>query len=222
MQARLTELNENEILLYLGYRGPEYPAELKEQIARCEKEVLAVSSPRLIWRRLSVDDANFSALALEGKDIRELLEGCREAVLMAVTLGQGIDRLLARNSVSNMADAVIMDACASTAIENVADNFERDLRRELEAENLYVTDRFSPGYGDLPLSTQRKLCAVLDAGRKIGLSLSPSMLMIPGKSVTAVLGISEKPKPLRKRGCESCSLFRSCMYRKEGKSCHEK
>lgn len=220
MQARLTGLNENEILLYLGYRGQEYPVELEEQIRRCEKEVVAAAEPRLIWRRFPMNREYVSALALEGKDIRELLEGCQEIVLMAVTLGQGIDRILARSSVSNMADAVIMDACASTAIENVADNFEADLRREVEAEGLYLSDRFSPGYGDLPLSTQKQFCAALDTGRKIGLSLSSSLLMIPGKSVTAVLGISDTPRPLRKKGCESCSLFRNCMYRKEGRNCH--
>lgn len=219
MQARLTQLNENEILLYLGYRGQEYPPEVEAQIKRCEREVIKAADLRLIWRRLPVDGADFSALPLEGENIRELLDGCGEAVLMAVTLGQGIDRLLARSSVSNMADAVIIDACASTAIENVADNFEMDLRRELEAEKLYLTDRFSPGYGDLPLSVQRQLCAALDTQRKIGLSVSPSMLMIPGKSVTALLGISREPKPLRKRGCESCSLFRTCMYRREGRNC---
>lgn len=220
MQARLTGLNENEILLYLGYRGQEYPEELKEQIKRCEKEVLAAAAPRLIWRRLPVSGADFTALSLEGKDIGELLKDCVEAVLMAVTLGQGIDRLLAKKSVSNMADAVIMDACASAAIENVADHFEMDLRREVEAEGFFLTDRFSPGYGDLPLSAQKKLCAALDTERKIGLSLSPALLMIPGKSVTAVLGISRKPKPRRKRGCESCSLFRDCMYRREGRNCN--
>lgn len=222
MQAKLTELNENEILLYLGYRGQEYPAQLKEQIERCEKEVLAAARPRLIWRRFPVESTDFSALSLKGKDIREFLEGCQDVVLMAVTLGQEIDRLLARSSVRNMADAVIMDACASTAIENVADHFEMDLREELKTENLYLTDRFSPGYGDLPLTAQKQLCAALDTGRKIGLSLSSSMLMIPGKSVTAVLGISETQKPLRKRGCVSCSLFHTCMYRREGRNCHEK
>ena len=222
MQAKLTELNENEILLYLGYRGQEYSAEIKEQIRRCEKEVLATARPRLIWRRLAVSGSYFSALSLEGKDIWELLDGCTEAVLMAVTLGPEIDRLLARSSVSNMADAVVMDACASTAIENVANHFEEDLRKEVEEEGLYLSDRFSPGYGDLPLATQKQLCMALDTERKMGLSLSPSMMMIPRKSVTAILGISDKPKPLRKRGCEVCKLFQSCTYRKEGKTCHEK
>ena len=222
MQARLTKLNENEILLYLGYRGQEIPVQLKEQIERCQEEVMAAAQPRLIWRRIPIDSPLFSALRLEGEDIQSLLLGCHEAVVMAVTLGQGIDRLLARNSVSNMADAVIMDACASTAIENVADHFEEDLRAEVEAEGLYLTDRFSPGYGDLPISTQKQLCAALDTERKIGLSLSASMLMIPGKSVTAILGISNTRKVLRKRGFESCSLFRNCMYRKEGRNCHER
>lgn len=222
MRARLTELNDNEILLYLGYRGQEYPAEVERQIERCREQVLAAARPRLIWRRIPADEVCFTALRLEGNDIREHLDGCREAVFMAVTLGPEIDRLLAKNSVTNMADAVIMDACASTAIENAADNFEQDLRKEVEAEGLYLTDRFSPGYGDLPLSAQKQLCAALDTARRIGLTLSPSMLMIPGKSVTAILGISDAPKALRKRGCENCSLFRTCMYRKEGKNCHER
>lgn len=219
IQARLTELNENEILLYLGYRGQAYPSEVEAQVKHCEREVLKAACPRLVWRRIPADGAFFSALSPEGKDIGELLSGCREAVLMAVTLGPGVDRLLAKNSVTNMADAVIMDACASTAVENAADNFEMDLRREVEAEGLYLTDRFSPGYGDLPLFTQRKLCAALDTERRIGLSLSPSFLMIPGKSVTAFLGISDTPKTLRRRGCETCSLFRDCAYRRDGKNC---
>lgn len=222
MQARLTELNENEILLYLGYRGQEVPAEVERQIERCKAEVSKTAHPRLIWRRMAADGAYFSALHLEGIDIREHLDGCMEAILMAVTLGPEIDRLLAKNSVTNMADAVIMDACASTAIENAADNFEQDLRKEIEAEGLYLTDRFSPGYGDLPLSAQKQLCAALDTGRRIGLTLSPSFMMIPGKSVTAILGISDAPKALRKRGCENCSLFRNCIYRKEGENCYER
>ncbi len=222
MQAKLTGLNENEILMYLGYRGQEYTEDVREQMKCCEKEVLQTAVPRLVWRRLAIEDANFTALSLEGKDISEHLDGCREAVLMAVTLGPEIDALLRKKSVTDMADAVIMDACADTAVENVADHFETDLRRELEAEHLYLTDRFSPGYGDLPLSTQKKLCAALDTERKIGLSLSPTMLMIPKKSVTAILGISDYEKPLRKRGCEACARFRDCTYRKEGKHCNAK
>ncbi len=120
-----------------------------------------------------------------------------------------------------MADAVIMDACASTAVENVCDNFEFDLRERLRVEGLTLSDRFSPGYGDLPLQCQPALCAALNTVRRIGLTVTPNLILVPRKSVTAILGISDRPQPLRKRGCAVCSLFQTCPYRKEGVTCHD-
>lgn len=219
MQAKLTDLNYNEILLYLGYRSQSYPPEVEQQIRRCIDQVMAVAHPRLVYRRISTSDPSVSGLIL-GNDLAELLSECHELVLLAVTLGQEIERLLMKTEVTNMADAVILDACASTAVENVCDHFEFDLRAALEEEGRYLTDRFSPGYGDYPLSVQRRLCESLNTTRRIGLTVSPNLILVPRKSVTAVLGISDRPQKLRKRGCESCSMFLHCPYRKEGGSCH--
>lgn len=219
MQAKLTELNYNEILMYLGYRGQPCPPEVEDQIRRCMDQVMDVSNPRLVYRRIpSMGEA--VAPLIQGKDLTEMLAECHELVLMAVTLGQEIERLLMKTEVTNMADAVILDACASTAVENVCDHFEFDLRAEVEREGLYLTDRFSPGYGDFPLSVQGRLCDSLNTARRIGLTVSPNLILVPRKSVTAVLGISERPQKLRKRGCEVCSMFLNCPYRKEGVSCH--
>jgi cobalamin-dependent methionine synthase I len=52
-----------------------------------------------------------------------------------------------------------------------------------------LTPRFSPGYGDFPLSYQRVLIDLLDAPRVLGVSVTPSDLLVPVKSVTAVVGI---------------------------------
>lgn len=221
MEARLTQLNYNEILMYLGYRGQECPAELEGQIHRCIEEVMKTSDPRLVYRRLPVSNGEIKGFPLEGKDMPEILANCQEAVLLAVTLGPRIEQLLMRREVTDMADAVIMDSCASTAIENVCDHFEFDLREQLEKDGLYLTDRFSPGYGDLPLHTQVRLCEALNTTRRIGLTVTPNYIMIPRKSVTAIMGISDRPQKLRKRGCEVCSMFLTCPYRKEGVSCHE-
>lgn len=221
MQARLTQLNIQEILKYLGYRGQEYPTELKQQIHRCIEDVTKAANPRLVYRILPVHNGQVDGFPLESNDIGELLTDCRQAVLMAVTLGPQVEQLLRRRQVTNMADAVIMDACASTAVENVSDHFEFDLREQLKREGKYLTDRFSPGYGDLPLHTQARFCDVLNTERRIGLTVTPNDIMIPRKSVTAILGISDRPQKLRKRGCEVCSMFLSCPYRKEGISCHE-
>lgn len=220
MEARLTELNFNEILMYLGHRGQDIPPEMEGQIRRCMDLVTEAAQPRLVYRRLKLEAGVIPGLPLEGEDMRRLLSDCQEAVLMAVTLGPRVEQLLMRSEVTDMADAVIMDACASTAVENVCDHFEFDLRDQLKGEGRYLSDRFSPGYGDLPLNTQPRLCAALDTVRRIGLTVSPNYIMVPRKSVTAILGISDRPQPLRKRGCEVCSMFRTCPYRKEGISCH--
>ena len=221
MQPRLTQLNYNEILMYLGHRGQAIPPEVEDQIRRCMAQVMAAAQPRLVYRRLPVADGAIPGLSLEGEDIKRLLSPCREAVLMAVTLGPAMEQLLLRREVTDMADAVILDACASTAVENVCDNFESDLRRQVEGEGRYLTDRYSPGYGDLPLNSQTDFCAALDTQRRIGLTVSANLILIPRKSVTAVLGIADAPQPLRRRGCEVCSMFLTCPYRKEGLSCHE-
>ena len=60
---------------------------------------------------------------------------------------------------------------------------------------------------------------MLDVSRRIGVTLSDSALMIPQKSVTALIGVSDRPQEKRGRGCGSCGMFENCPYRKEGKSC---
>ena len=78
---------------------------------------------------------------------------------------------------------------------------------------LYLTDRFSPGYGDMPLAQTREICAVLQTEKSIGLSVSQSGIMIPRKSVTAILGISSIPQKRRPSQCALCSMNRTCAMR---------
>ena len=84
---------------------------------------------------------------------------------------------------------------------------------------LYLTDRFSPGYGDFPLAQQAEIFRVLDISRRIGVTLTDSGLMVPQKTVTAVLGLSAVPVKKRPKGCAACDLFETCPYRKEGSPC---
>lgn len=220
MEPRLTELNDNEILMYLGHRGQKVPEDLVRQIEICKERVMKAARPRFVWRRVSYRDHRAEDLLLPGKDIENLMEQCGEAVLVAATLGPEIDQITRKYEVVDAADALIMDACASVAIENVCNHFEEDLREEITGEGKFLTDRFSPGYGDLPLEIQKDLCRMLNASRRIGLTVSESMLMVPCKSVTAVIGIADQPQPHRASGCEVCNLFRTCEFRKEGRSCH--
>ena len=71
----------------------------------------------------------------------------------------------------------------------------------------------------MPIGMQKDFCAILDTARKIGLTVTDSNILVPRKSVTAVIGISDIPVKKRSSGCENCSMFKNCNYRKDGKHC---
>ena len=81
-----------------------------------------------------------------------------------------------------------IQAVAAAMIEDWMDAIEDDIRREL-APGEELVARYSPGYGDFPLAAQSALVALLDAPRKAGVSLTSSLLLVPSKSVTAVIGV---------------------------------
>jgi len=220
MEARLSDIPKDEVLRYLGYRGQSIDDNLKMQIESCIKAVKDCAKARLTYRVLPVKDSKIEGLDLQGNDIRKLLEGCHLAIAMAATLGPEAEALLRRTEVTNMADAVIMDSAQSSAIENVCDNFESDVRLEYRKQGLYLTDRYSPGYGDLPLTSQKTIAELLVAEKRIGLTVTENMIMIPRKSVTCIIGISDKPRTLVRRGCDSCSSKDKCSYRAQGSVCN--
>ena len=169
-----------------------------------------------------INDSDQSAsIALHGKDIARLLDGCSEAVFMALTLGAELERVLMKQEVTDMSDALVLDICASAAVETAADDFERKLSAELKSEDKYLTNRFSPGYGDFALSHQRPVLELLNASRAAGITLTPSQLMVPRKSVTAVMGICTDVREKVLGGCGMCPLKSRCSYRSHNLRCYE-
>ena len=156
-------------------------------------------------------------LALNGSDIAAHLEGCSGVIVMCATVGGVADRLIRRLQVEDMAKAVIADAFAGAAVEQVCAKAEEIIKKEFDGK--YFTWRYSPGYGDFPINMQKQLLDVLDAPRKIGLCASGSSMLTPVKSVTAVMGVSDKPLPSKKRGCVTCNMRETCQFRKRGTHC---
>ena len=109
-----------------------------------------------------------------------------------------------------MAQAVVLDAVGSAAIESFCDWLSDGWRRD--CPNFVLRPRFSPGYGDLPLETQKTLLSVLDAGRKAGVSLTESFLMLPQKSVSAIVGLGKTGCEARQGDCSLCEK-RDCEFR---------
>ena len=146
-----------------------------------------------------------------------MLAQCRQAAVLCCTLGAEFEALLRARQARDMAQAAILDACGSALVEAGCDAAQEELARRCPQS--YFTDRFSPGYGDLPLELQRPICALLDTPRRVGVHVTEHLLLNPGKSVTAIVGLSDQPQAARIRGCGFCKLNQSCPYRKEGTTC---
>ena len=208
------QLDRAEILSYL--RTPELEPALDAQLDACMEALCAAAVPRTVWRVLPVTHTEngvlLGELALGGQDIAKHLTGCKEAVLLAATLSAGVDAVIRKAERSDLTKAVMLDAIAGAAIEHVCRELEAELHRQLSSKYAYFTERFSAGYGDFPLAQQSDLAAMLDAARKIGLTVTPNQTMLPMKSVTAVIGLSQQPvTDARRFGCgKSCAL---CPYR---------
>jgi len=219
VEARLTEIEPGEVLRYLGLRGAADEA-FSGQIARCTEKLREAAAPRVLWRLFDrAPDGTLigSDFRPEGRAVARHLEGCGAVILMAATLGSGVERLLRRAQTADMAEALVLDACGSAAIENVCDNLCALLAERFFPRSL--TSRFSPGYGDFSLEQQRELFAVLDVTRRLGVTLSAGGVMLPQKSVTALIGVSDGARAARKESCETCPMGESCAYRKDGERC---
>jgi len=219
MQIVLQSIPLREVLHFLGWRGTPLESGLVDELKALCRQVCESVQPRVRVQRFAIGkDGRLEgcAFAPEGEDIRSMLAPCHEAVLLAATLGVQSERLLLREQSRGSAQAVMMDAVLSAAIEAVCDQAEESLREEARRSGLYLTDRFSPGYGDMPLAQCREICEVLSASRLIGLTVSQSGIMIPRKSVTAVMGLSKAPVARRPSGCEGCAMRKTCALSRTG------
>lgn len=230
----------NEALRYLHHHGQPLPPELSTALAAAAKTVIAEARPRCTWRLFSLkkfpikesdpqikeSDSQKSAIYLDGTNINllgqaisNLLQDCDYCLLLAATLGQKIDDIIRRTQISDISTALLLDACASAAIEDLCDRWQTQMSTALQPAGYALTTRFSPGYADLPLSLQKPLCAVLDTARRIGLTVSSGCILLPHKSVTAIVGITTTKATPPADPCSYCLLRDTCDMRRSGQPC---
>lgn len=225
MEAKIGNVNRNEILKYLSYRGNEIPPEIDEMIDSCIEEVKIKAQPKYMMKVFDIDKRDGriflsgTDFELPGKDIKNMLSDCDKCILIAVTMGVVIDNLLRQTKIRDLARSVVLDSTASATIESVINLINDELEEDYESRGKFLTDRFSPGYGDMDIAVQKDFLRVMDASRAIGLNVSSSGIMTPRKSVTAIIGIADIPQEKRFTGCENCRMFLNCELRKNGFLC---
>ncbi len=187
-------ISRSEHLRYLGYKGQPLEPELLKRLDAMAARCVQCSTPRYCYHLFNIretDDGVMltgTSVTLTGNSIRKFLRGADKCAILAATLGIGVERELLRLETLSVTDALLFNAACTVLIEEAADRCQE----EIAAKTMCViSGRFSPGYGDLPLSLQPEILALSGADKILGLRLTDGDLMVPRKSITAIT-------PLRK------------------------
>jgi cobalamin-dependent methionine synthase I len=231
-EAIRKRVNIREIYRYLGY-GINTPDEGIEAIVdEVLENLIKVVKPKNIYKIFkcttdggeialeSIDNEN-DILVIKSKNLSDNLSQCSKVILLAATLGLEADKLMQKYEILNMAKASISQACGAACIEAYCNILQDKIHGQLSDEEymatgnkLYLRPRFSPGYGDLPLQYQRIIFDELECTKRIGLTLTESLLMYPTKSVTAFIGLTNNPKSCHIHKCKNCENI-GCEFRDE-------
>lgn len=151
---------------------------------------------------------------LEGVGIYTLLASCESVAAFVVTLGPGPEQLIAHaHQEGRLKDLALLDAIASEAVESLAEQANDFVERLAQQERRAITRRFSPGYCDFAIEQQAVLDKLVPFAA-CGVRLNQALLMLPEKSISAVIGLGpvgsygskiSKPPP-----CRTCSKHLEC------------
>lgn len=212
-----------EVLRYINVPYHAADATLKQEILTAYGEIESMARVRQIYGLFNIEpkedlivfqEINFQ---IESADLAKVVKNCNQLYVMAVTIGSEIDKRISGTQQTDMMKALIYNACANVLIEQACDHVEEEIMKNIK-EGQYLTMRYSPGYGDVPLTVQTEILNFLDATRKAGITTTKAGMLIPLKSVTAFIGLSSI-KEKRHKGCESCLIQDKCIYRKRGEKC---
>lgn len=210
------KIDVKEALRYLGC--PSDDKATAAAVEKCAEIIEKVITPYKTYRLFDIkpDAAGVkflnSEIYFKSAELARLMKNSSRCAVIAVTLGSKADKMISLYQKTNLETAVTFDACCSAAIESVCDEFSEYIKSK---ENIkFLTARYSPGYGDLDISCQKTVINLLDTQRKIGLSVNPSMLLTPVKSVTAFMGITDKPYMISLGGCAACPNRDNCNFKK--------
>ena len=204
-------LCEKEVLRYGGCKSAD------NETQNLLKTCLDIAKDKFVYKvcycRLPVNISgavcDFGAFKVQSLKLAQNLKGCESVIIFGATVGVEIDRLIAKYSRISPAKALMLQALGAERIETLCDTFCNDIKNDLKTN---LKPRFSAGYGDLPLDTQKQIFNLLNCSKHIGLSLNDSLIMSPSKSVTAFVGLDRNSEKTEANKCELCDN-KDCTFR---------
>lgn len=208
-----------EIYRYMGIKNHD---EVSETIKKRTSELLCLAKElsdfKYVFKKFGIihisdKTVDFDFIKFSSRALAKNLKNCKEAIIFVATLGMEFEKKLRFFSASAPSDALIFQAIGTELLECYCDSITKNIFLKDYPENFGVNPRFSPGYGDLGMEAQKEIFKILKPEKEIGAYLTESLMMIPSKTVSAIVGITDS-SAYTKSGCLNCSKV-DCEFRKE-------
>lgn len=186
----------------------------------CMRKARSLSTPRYAFIEKKVTALKDDSIEIEGKikfhtkRTTAYISGASDIILFLVTIGSGIENEASvLTSGKDPLKGYLLDRIGSFAVESLADKLEKRLRKDYSLKKKSVSSRFSPGYCDWPIDDQFTMAKVVDFS-KAGVTLSEGCMMIPKKSISAIVAIADEG--VFKEFISSCDVceIKECDYRR--------
>ncbi len=212
------ELQVDEIYRNLGYGKTMPDAETIATVNNIVSHAHAICNPLAMFRICS-SHLSGTHLVLDGvemktgKVIANYLNETSQVAVFVATAGVEYDNYL--HKIKACGD-IYMEFLADAVGSEIAEAAMRFVSRQVEKfatdKGLFITLSYSPGYCNWNVSEQSQLFLLLPT-KPCGITLNDSCLMHPVKSVSGIIGLSNKPDIKVPYSCDICGL-QTCYKRK--------
>lgn len=206
------KIDRSEVYRYMGERTKEHSFEISKEVESVCERMELLAEPRYVYRVFTPEIAQGSIIlggrCFKSEKLAKHLSGAEKVAVLAATLGTSSDLVIRESGVLGTVKLAAAQAAGAAMLEQVLDDACSVIEKEC---GLYSMPRFSAGYGDFSLEYQADILSLCDAAKRIGITLTDNMMMIPTKSVTALVGL--KTEPCKLGGCEECDK-KDCDFRK--------
>lgn len=221
-----------EILRYLGFSGHALQEPLKSRIDCVIESCIRERKPNGIYAvyPISIEEGSDgpavivggTTLVFHGESIVEYMRGASHCALMAVTLGLGSERRMRSLAATSLTDEAVYSCVCSDLVECGADKLEAQVVAYAREHGLFAKERYCPGFGDFSLDVQADFIRVLGADKHLGIYVTPAGILVPSKSMTAVVGLFEDVPGKARLGCAHCTCRDYCLIRESGTVCYRR
>jgi hypothetical protein len=212
-----------EMRRYSGLtRCSEFPQQLLDQACT---EAQIISQPKAIWQIYDYNAETATILSpnpltLPPTAISKHLAKAFKVAVIAVTIGSKLEDQVSNYFTNNEYTlGLLLDAAGTTAVEIAADQACELIKQEVNKQGYTTLFRFSPGYGQWDITVQPQIISLAHAN-EISITATPSCMLLPRKSITAVIGLTANASTnnfdqnINISKCHQCQQV-NCLARKD-------